>query len=90
MRKIIVKKGFGKDPKTNHDFYFHHFSDGRASGKFTFFSRGTSERELSVNRQNDIAKQMGLQLPEFREFMECSLTLEGYNEILSRKEKNSS
>ncbi len=88
MKKVIANKGFEKEERTKHDFYLHHFPDGRRSGKYTFFSRGTSERELSIKRQNEIAKQMGLQLGEFKDFMACTMTLEGYNEVLHGKEED--
>ena len=88
MQKVIVSKGYEKEERTKHDFYFHYFPDGLPSGRYTFFSRGTSERELSTNRQNEIAKQMGLQLREFRDFMACTMTLEGYNAVLRSKEKD--
>jgi hypothetical protein len=86
IRSALLGKGFIEvTKKRDHDFYYLAI-DGRKQTVFTKLSRGSSYREYSDNLVADVYKQICLTKPEFLEYIECSLELIDYLQLL--KERN--
>jgi hypothetical protein len=81
VKAALLKKGF-KDadkPKPDHDFYvFWH--NGKKTNIITKISHG--EREIHDPNCSNMAKQIKLTTPQFREFVACPLELKDYLQIL--------
>ena len=75
----LVKKGFEK--RESHHTYFHFKYEGRDVGVNTKISQG--EKEIRDTLITLMRRQLRLETTaQFREFVECPLTLQKYLDIL--------
>lgn len=81
--KALKKKGFTEEHGTNHDKFCFRWN---GKNRFhTLISRGTESKDLRDRIAGLIAKQMYLTNGEFKEFVECTLTAEGYVKLLKNR-----
>lgn len=79
--KALGAKGFRADGGTGHDKY-RLFIDGKRSSVMTLLSRGTQYQDLGDSLVGKIARQMYLDKAELMDFVECSLSGEGYLQLI--------
>ena len=61
--------------------------NGNKTRVITHLSRKPSGTDLDANLQGKIARQMKLSSNQFREFVDCTLTIEEYRVILANLEE---
>jgi hypothetical protein len=81
VKDSLERKGFleSTERTRDHHYYFFH-RDGKRTQILTKISHG--EREISDDNCSNMAYQMKLSMTQFHEFVDCSLTLEKYLNIL--------
>lgn len=85
IRKALKGKGYVEvTKKKDHDF-FYLFLNGVKYPIFTKLSRGSSYKEYSDDLVRDVYKQIRLSKDEFTEYVECSLRLEDYVQLLTEQ-----
>ena len=86
VTQSLLRKGFIHHPKNNsdHDFYVFHIN-GKATTIFTKVSRGTKYKDLGNDLVKSMASQIRLDIPQFKEFVDCNLTHDNYKELLVEK-----
>lgn len=77
----LTSKGFQKVDRDHH-FYFL-WVNGKKTAVRTMISHG--EKEISDSNCGNMAKQMKITGPQFRDFVDCKLKHEGYIEILVQR-----
>jgi hypothetical protein len=81
VKRALLKKGF-REVKKGHDHIFYLFFHGEKKTQIlTKLSHG--EREIRDPNCSNMAKQMKLSNPQFREFVDCSLEMQHYLKILA-------
>lgn len=78
--KLSVK-GFRLQDDRDHRFYWLHIDEAKQA-IYTKVSTGTKYRTLGNDLVLAMARQVRLTTKEFRQLVECSLTAEGYLELL--------
>jgi len=78
--KALKKKGFSEDNKRDH-FYYFFCHDGKKSNIYTKISH--NETDLGLPLCSAMARQIKLNVSDFKEFVDCKLTAERYREILT-------
>ena len=81
-RKVLVAlsaKGFVEAAGRDHRVFFL-FQDGKKTAVYTKVSHGKSEIHDGLCSQ--MAKQMRIPVRRFNEFVDCTLTGEGYKQLL--------
>jgi len=81
VRRALLEKGFKEDRKRDHCFYFYYHC-GKKTNIYTKISHGTSD--ISDRIRSAMARQARLTNAEFTHFVDCTLTGEGYRELLVR------
>jgi len=86
LEKSLLKKGFVMDDTKDHR-YFHLVVDGKEPGISTKTSHGSkTHKVLGKPLQSDVKKQLNLDTSkQLREYVDCSLTLDKYLDILKEK-----
>ena len=81
VKSALLTKGFQKadKKKPDHDYYFF-FNGGKKTNIFTKISHG--EREIHDQNCSNMAKQMRLTNPQFRNFVDCPLGVNEYVQLL--------
>jgi hypothetical protein len=72
-------KGFQESSKRDHAYYFFYYN-GKKTNIFTKISHG--ESEIDDRNCSSMARQIKLNGAQFREFVNCPLTLELYVKFL--------
>ena len=82
VKNALIKKGFKQVPGDHQ--YFHLYDDnGNKTIAWTKISHSADEiREPLISQ---MAKQTQLSKNEFKQLIECTLSKEGYKQILRRK-----
>ena len=83
-RKIdasLTKKGFVRED--SHHIYYKFCIDGKVTSVYTYVSHGNQEVDSYLLRQ--MADQIGLNVDEFKQFIDCHLDREHYMEIIRQK-----
>lgn len=81
VKDSLEKKGFQKSTKKGRDhefFFFYH--NGKKTNIFTKISYG--EREIHDHNCSNMARQIKLSNPQFKEFVDCPLELKDYVQLL--------
>lgn len=81
IRKSLVEKGFKEIVKGDHKVYHFH-DNGLATRARTKMSHGSKYKTLGDDLVSCMARQCMLSNREFRELVECTLSLDGYRSIL--------
>lgn len=81
VSQSLLAKGFKQDRARDHVYFFFYYN-GRRTAVRTKISH--NEREINDNLCAFMARQMGLTVRQFREFVDCSLTGKMYAELLIR------
>ena len=82
IRKALKEKGFVEvSKKKDHDFYYL-YVEGKKTSVFTKLSRGSGFRDYSDELVRDVYRQIGLSKDGFLRYLDCSLTLDLYIQIL--------
>jgi predicted RNA binding protein YcfA (HicA-like mRNA interferase family) len=79
VSKALKAKGFGEDVSKDHVYYFF-FDKGKRTAINTKISHG--ETEISDHLFSSMAKQIKLTTGQFRNFVDCRLSREGYAAVL--------
>jgi hypothetical protein len=79
VESALRLKGFQEAPKRDHKYFFF-YHNGKKSNICTKISHG--EAEIHDKNCSSMAKQIKLNNAQFREFVDCPLTSEGYLKIL--------
>lgn len=87
VRRCFSRKGFEKEEGSNHERYWYVHINGVKSQIQTVLSRQAGGRTVSQGLQSDIASQLSLSNAQFREFVNCSITKEDYDAIVTAKLK---
>jgi hypothetical protein len=85
IKAALLKKGFQPPPKAkkrDHDYFFFYYN-GKKTNIFTKVSRG--ERDIHDQNCSNMAKQMRLTNPQFKEFVQCPLELKDYLQLLIKQ-----
>lgn len=77
----LTKKGFQKVERNHHFFYL--WVNGKKTHIRTMISHG--EKEISDPNCGNMARQMKITGPQFKEFVDCNLKHEAYVEILVQR-----
>lgn len=87
-RKIaasLLGKGF-EEKESSHHKYYHHKTEGRLTGSYTYVSRGTGYKTYSDNLLNGMKKTLKLDtLKQVKRLLECPMDGDEYNSILREK-----
>lgn len=89
-RKKIVgaleKKGFGEDRAGSDHKWFRFYIDDKKTPILTKVSHGSRKyRELGDDLVQKMARQIKLTVPQFREFVNCDLSEDGYIALLRKQ-----
>lgn len=80
----LQRKGFEREPG-DHEFFVYRFTNGKISRSRTKVSRGTNYAEIGDSLIGPMAKQCGLSMNEFRELINCPLSRDSFEQIISSK-----
>jgi hypothetical protein len=83
LESALSRKGFEKK-NTHHTLYFL-IAGGKKTSVFTKLSHGSTYREYSDSLVGVVARQMGLTKSELSKFVECTITREGYVDLLRER-----
>ena len=75
----LSAKGFIEAPGRDHRVFFL-FQDGKKTSIYTKLSHGKSDSHDGLCSQ--MAKQMRIPIGRFNQFVDCTLTGEGYKQLL--------
>jgi len=78
--KSLKKKGFEEFSKGKDHKYFYFMKDSKRTSIFTKMSH--SHDEISDKLQKAMSSQMKLSIPQFKTFVECTMTGEKYRKHL--------
>lgn len=85
IERSLEQKGFVREEKTKHS-YFYHEVNGKRTGIATFVSRGTKYRTYDDSLIGGIKRQLRLDsAADAKEFLNCPMTAEEYNQRLRSK-----
>jgi hypothetical protein len=79
VSSVLKQKGFEEYPDRDHTFYFFHYS-GKKTSVYTKISHG--ETDIGDPLCSLMARQMKLTKSQFRDFIDCPLTVEEYTKVL--------
>ena len=87
IRKGLKEKGFVEvSKKKDHDFYYL-YVEGKKRSIFTKLSRGSGFRDYSDGLVRDVYRQIGLSKEDFLRYLDCSLTLDRYIQMLREQNR---
>ncbi len=81
----LRKKGFRREMDGKHILYFFPKSDGGKSGIFTLMSHGMGSTTIGDSLLGKMARQLRLTKSQFLELIDCTLSEEGYREVLKKQ-----
>ena len=85
VEKALIEKGFVKDNRKKH-ISFRYYTISRVETPVnTIISRGTKKLDIDIKILSAMATQCKLQLKEFRQLIDCTLSRAQYEEILIQK-----
>lgn len=87
IKKSLEYKGF-KNRGGDHEFYIYHTQSGKKTIIRTKLSRGTGYKVYSDSLLAAMAKQCKLTKGKFLDLVDCSLTQDDYEKILSTLNPN--
>lgn len=85
--KGLLKKGFKKREGAKHSVYIFYYSDGTQSEMNTVMSQKTMGRNIDQTLLSSMAKQVGLNLEQFLNLVDCPLSISDYEALLKHHGK---
>jgi hypothetical protein len=79
VSQALKSKGFAQDDRRDHVYYFF-FHNGKKTQIYTKISHGQSE--ITDPLCSAMARQIKLTSSQFRDFVDCPLSLDNYLEVL--------
>lgn len=87
VEAALEKKGFVLGDGGDHKFFAYHTKEGEKTSVWTKTSHGTKYKTLGDNLVSAMAKQCELTSPEFKKFVECTLSQDDFEELLIQRER---
>ena len=86
VKTSLQRKGFQLVKGSNHIRFIYYDTQGKRGRPSTQISHGRSNSDqVDRNMRAVIAKQMHLNTKQFEDFVECSVTVEQYEQIIETK-----
>jgi len=82
----LLRKGFSQG-NTDHAYFNFYDKHGKKTPIFTKTSFGTKYKDLGAPLVAAMAKQCGLTKSEFEKLVECTLSREEYEALLTKRSK---
>ena len=84
VKAALKKKGFDEERDKDHICFYHCWkSSGIRSGIWTRVSHGSRPKDLPKWLVSEMSRQMELQTKELKRFVDCGMSREEYEEIIS-------
>lgn len=83
IESALLRKGFRR-ANTDHSYYQFYDKNGKKTIVNTKTSFGTNYKTLGQPLISQMARQCRLTKPQFKEFVECTLSHENYEKILEK------
>ena len=83
--KALEKKGFAINNRKKHVYFQYYTTWGERTEVKTFFSRGRKSKDIDIGLLMEMAIQCKLQLKDFRQLIDCTLSRTQYEELLIQK-----
>lgn len=82
VERSLKRKGF-QESSGHHTFFIYYMMDGRKSSYRTKTSHTPKMKEIPDSILGQMAKQCGIERPQFLALVDCPLTREGYEQLLA-------
>jgi predicted RNA binding protein YcfA (HicA-like mRNA interferase family) len=86
VEKALSNKGFRLARTTNHKYYIFHTMNDQKTRIKTMTSFGHKPKDIGRELLSAMAKQCKLTNDQFLDFVDCPLSRESYEQILSEKD----
>ena len=82
VESALTRKGFKRD-NTHHHRFFHYTTNGLATGIRTHTSHSRRQKTLGDDLLNEMARQCRIPKADFLRLVDCDLTREAYEEMVT-------
>ena len=85
IEKALIEKGFVKDNRKKHISFRYYTASRVETPVNTIISRGNKKMDIDIGLLSVMAAQCKLQLKDFRQLIDCTLSRTQYEELLIQR-----